>query len=190
MTARLLSVKDNMPGISDTALLDSMLRVDHAGEFGAVQIYKGQLAVLRGPGRTRASVEIIDHMAAQEQHHLETFDQLLLEHRVRPTLLAPLWQTAGFALGAATALIGEKAAMACTAAVEEVIDDHYAAQSATLAHKGKNELKKIVDDFRADEENHRQIALEEGAEETPFYGALTRAIKSGCRLAIKLSEKL
>ncbi len=185
-----LAVKDYMPGVSDKVHLSGMLRVDHAGEFGAVQIYRGQLVILRKHSSTTASAQIIDQMATQEQRHLETFDQLLLEHQVRPTLLAPLWHVAGFALGAATALISEKAAMACTAAVEEVIDEHYAAQSKSLARKGRSELQKIVDDFRADEEQHRQIALEEGAEETPFYGALTNAIKAGCRMAIKLSEKI
>lgn len=185
-----LIVKDSMPGISQNAQLDEMLRVDHAGEFGAVQIYRGQLAVLKNRKKTQASADLINKMAAQEQRHLEKFDQLVLEHRVRPTLLAPIWQAAGFALGAVTALISEKTAMACTAAVEEVIDEHYAEQSITLARTNQSELKKIVDDFRADEEEHRQTALDEGAEGAPCYNAISRTIKAGCRLAIKTSKKI
>jgi ubiquinone biosynthesis monooxygenase Coq7 len=167
--------------------LARMLRVDHAGEHGAVQIYRGQLAVL---GRT-ASASTIRHMEAQEQAHLETFDRLILEHRVRPTIFSPVWHVAGFALGAATALMGEKAAMACTAAVEEVIDEHYAAQIAALETDGpaSAELKETLEAFRADEVAHRDTALSHGAEETPGYGLLSGAIKAGCRLAIRISER-
>src|SRR5437762_14336536 len=107
-----------------------MIRVDHAGEYGAVQIYAGQLAVLGT--RVSAASAAIAHMAEQEQRHLTAFDKLVNERRVRPTLLSPLWRASGFALGAATALLGEKAAMACTAAVEEVIDEHYASQLERL----------------------------------------------------------
>src|SRR6202789_1986003 len=110
---------------------EAMIRVDHAGEYGAVRIYEGQLAVL---GK-RGSADTIRHMAEQEQHHLKTFDRLVNERRVRPTALEPLWRIAGFALGAATAAMGEKAAFACTAAVEEAIDEHYAAQILALKDK-------------------------------------------------------
>lgn len=167
--------------------LARMLRVDHAGEHGAVQIYKGQLAVL---GHTAAG-ETIRHMHAQEQEHLETFDRLIAENGVRPTVLAPLWSVAGYALGAATALMGAKAAMACTAAVEEVIDEHYARQAAALEKDGEASagLKATIEKFRADEIQHRDTALEHGAEETPGYRALSETIKAGCRLAIKLSER-
>ena len=106
-----------------------MIRVDHAGEYGAVRIYEGQLAVLEARTGSRDAAATIRKMAQQEQHHLETFDKLIVERRVRPTALEPIWRIAGFALGAATALMGEKAAMACTAAVEEVIDEHYARRS-------------------------------------------------------------
>ena len=163
---------------------EAMIRVDHAGEYGAVRIYEGQLAVLRG-----RSAEIVRHMAAQEQHHLRTFDALVNARAVRPTALEPVWRVAGFALGAATALMGEKAAMACTAAVEEVIDEHYAAQIVALGESDPA-LKQTVSDFRADEAAHRNTALAEGAEEAKGYKLLSTAIKAGCRVAIKLSEKI
>jgi len=164
---------------------EAMIRVDHAGEYGAVRIYEGQLAVLKqGP-----AADLIRHMAEQEQHHLKTFDRLIQERKVRPTALEPVWRVAGFALGAATALMGEKAAFACTAAVEEVIDEHYASQVAAL--EGKDEpLKATVEQFRADEAAHRDTALENGAEQAPGYRLLSEAIKAGCRVAIKLSERI
>jgi ubiquinone biosynthesis monooxygenase Coq7 len=164
-----------------------MIRVDHAGEYGAVRIYEGQLAVLRRRGS--AKVETIQHMADQEQRHLKAFDRLVNERRVRPTALEPVWRVAGFALGAATAALGEKAAFACTAAVEEVIDEHYASQITAL--EGKDEaLKATVEDFRADEAAHRDEALKQGAEQAPGYRLLSETIKAGCRLAIKLSERI
>ena len=174
--------KPSSPGASLD--IPSMIRVDHAGEYGAVRIYEGQLAVLKG----RASAETIQHMADQEQRHLKSFDRLVNERRVRPTALEPLWRVAGFALGATTALMGEKAAFACTAAVEEAIDEHYAGQIEALGDRDPD-LKKTVEDFRADEAAHRQTALDHGAEQAPGYRLLSAAIKSGCRVAIKLSEK-
>src|ERR1700742_2661958 len=124
--------------------IEAMIRVDHAGEYGAVRIYEGQLAVLKRRKGAEASVETITHMAEQEQRHLKTFDRLVNERKVRPTALEPLWRVAGYALGAGTALMGEKAAMACTAAVEEVIDAHYAEQIAQLGEKDP-ELKSTVE---------------------------------------------
>jgi ubiquinone biosynthesis monooxygenase Coq7 len=167
--------------------IEAMIRVDHAGEYGAVRIYEGQLAVLKR--RKSASVETIQHMADQEQRHLKTFDRLVNERRVRPTALEPVWRVAGFALGAVTAAMGEKAAFACTAAVEEVIDEHYAAQIAALKDKDED-LKATVEDFRADEAAHRDEALKQGAEQAPGYKLLSETIKAGCRLAIKLSERI
>ena len=164
---------------------EAMIRVDHAGEYGAVRIYEGQLAVL---GK-RGSADTIRHMADQEQRHLKTFDRLVNERKVRPTALEPLWRVAGYALGVGTALLGEKAAFACTAAVEEVIDAHYTAQIAELGDKDP-ELKNTVEDFRAEEAQHRQLALDHGAEQAPGYRLLSEAIKAGCRVAIKLSEKI
>jgi ubiquinone biosynthesis monooxygenase Coq7 len=167
--------------------IEAMIRVDHAGEYGAVRIYEGQLAVLKR--RKSASVETIQHMADQEQRHLKTFDRLVNERRVRPTALEPVWRIAGFALGAVTAAMGEKAAFACTAAVEEVIDEHYAAQIVALKDKDEG-LKATVEDFRADEAAHREEALKQGAEQAPGYKLLSETIKAGCRLAIKLSERI
>ena len=165
--------------------IDAMIRVDHAGEYGAVRIYQGQLAVLKHG----AAADTIRHMAAQEERHLKAFDKLVNERKVRPTALEPVWRVAGFALGAATALMGEKAAFACTAAVEEVIDEHYAGQ--VMALEGKDDaLQATVAEFRAEEAEHRETALENGAEQAPGYKLLSEAIKAGCRVAIKLSERI
>ncbi len=173
------------PGTQTRDDIAAMIRVDHAGEYGAVRIYEGQLAVL-GHKPAAASIR---RMAEEEQRHLETFDRLILERRVRPTALEPVWRVAGFALGAATALMGEKAAMACTAAVEEVIDEHYAGQIERLGD-GDKELKSTVADFRADEIAHRDEALAHGAEQAPGYRLLSETIKAGCRLAIALSTRI
>lgn len=166
-----------------------MLRVDHAGEYGAVAIYRGQRAVFDRLPNKADIAEKIAHMEEGEQEHLKTFDALLAERRVRPTLLAPLWNAAGFGLGAATALMGEKAAMACTAAVEDVIEKHYGEQAEDLA-RDEPELAETVSQFRLDELEHKHTAEAEGAEETPGYRLLSAAIRSGCRVAIKLAEKV
>jgi 3-demethoxyubiquinol 3-hydroxylase len=162
-----------------------IIRVDQAGEFGATRIYEGQLAVL---GRSHSGL-IIRHMAEQEQEHLAEFNRLIVSRRVRPTLLTPLWNIAGFALGAGTALMGEKAAMACTVAVEEVIDEHYRGQSEQLGPE-EGALKKTIDEFRADEVEHRDTGLAHGAEDAPFYPVLSAAIKTGSRIAIWLAERI
>ena len=176
------------PGVAGDKDIESMIRVDHAGEYGAVRIYEGQLAVLDALNRDSAAAHAIRKMAQQEERHLKIFDRLVNERRVRPTALEPVWRLAGFALGAATALMGEKAAMACTAAVEEVIDEHYAAQIDRIG--GDVELKKTVADFRNDEIAHRDEAMMHGAEDAPGYRVLSEAIKTGCRLAIRLSERI
>lgn len=176
------------PGIPVSGDVAAMIRVDHAGEYGAVRIYEGQLAVLKARPGARHSVAAITRMLKQEEHHLKSFATLLNERRVRPTALEPVWRTAGFALGAATALMGEKTAMACTVAVEEAIDSHYAAQIARL--DDSDALKATVTEFRADEMAHRDEALAHGAEQAPAYRALSGAIKAGCRLAILLSERI
>ena len=162
-----------------------MIRVDHAGEYGAKRIYAGQLAVL---GRSRHA-ETLRHMAEQEQHHLDVFSRMVIERRVRPTALLPFWHLAGFALGAATAALGPRAAMACTVAVEETIDAHYAAQAAAL-DDNEGILRTTIETFRAEELEHRDIGLANGAEQTPFYRTLTRLIKTGCKAAIALSEAI
>lgn len=163
----------------------AMIRVDHAGEYGATRIYDGQLAVLRrGPARAAVA-----EMAEQEARHLVAFDALVRQRKVRPTLLQPLWSAAGFALGAATALLGERAAMACTVAVEEVIDEHYARQAARLG-ESEATLRDTIREFRDDELRHRQAALDHGAAEALGYDAISAAVKVGSRLAIWLSTRL
>jgi len=167
------------------ALIDRMIRVDQAGEYGAKRIYEGQLAVLRNsPNR-----ELIEHMAEQEREHLATFDRLIVERGVRPTALNPLWHFAGFAVGAGTALLGEKAAMACTVAVEEVIEEHYADQADKL-DDDEAELKATIQKFRDEELEHRDIGLEKDAEQAPAYRLLTAVIKRGSRAAIWMAERV
>jgi len=171
------------------ARLAEILRVDHAGELGAVHIYRGQRAVLGGaPAQARIAGQLAE-MEAHEAEHLARFDRLLTERRVRPTALAPVWRLAGFALGAGTALLGEKAAHACTEAVETVIEEHYAEQISELEGR-EPELAAELSRFRAEELAHRDQAVEEGAREAPGYGLLAAAIRTGCRAAIKISEKL
>lgn len=165
--------------------LARMLRVDHAGEHGAVRIYDGQLAVL---GRAPEG-DAIRRMRAQEQAHLDEFDRLLPAHQVRPTLLGPLWHVAGFALGAAGAALGPKAAMAVTVAVEEVIDEHYAAQIARLGPES-GELRATLERFRRDEVAHRDEGIAHGAADAPAQALLSAAVKAGSRLAIWLSTRI
>jgi ubiquinone biosynthesis monooxygenase Coq7 len=168
---------------ADTA---SMLRVDQAGEYGATRIYAGQLAVLR---RNCTEAKLIARMAAQEQRHLKRFDELIAERRVRPTALQPLWNRAGFALGAVTALISEQAALACTDAVETEIDRHYRGQLEALGEDDP-ELAADIEQFRADELEHRDSARSAGATKAIGYPVLTAAIRAGCRVAIALSKRI
>jgi ubiquinone biosynthesis monooxygenase Coq7 len=177
------------PSVAD--MTERMIRVDHAGEYGATRIYAGQLAVL---GRGRKG-DLIRHMQAQEQQHLRTFNDMIVDRRVRPTAMLPFWHLAGFVLGAATAALGEKAAMACTVAVEEVIDEHYAAQLETLDRIGtlgatEPALRQTVQAFRTEELEHRDIGLEQGARQAPGFRLLSRVIKAGCRAAIAISERI
>jgi ubiquinone biosynthesis monooxygenase Coq7 len=180
--------KTRLPGDPDRdQAVERMIRVDHAGEYGAVRIYEGQLSVL---GKS-ASAPVIEHMAEQERRHLDAFNKLVPERRVRPTALLPLWHAAGFALGAGTALLGEKAAMACTVAVEEVIEEHYAGQIAQLeADGGEGELLDTLEKFRQEEVEHKETGLDHGALDAPGYEILVGAVKAGSRLAIWLSTRL
>ncbi|AAV90293.1 2-octaprenylphenol hydroxylase COQ7/UbiB [Zymomonas mobilis subsp. mobilis ZM4 = ATCC 31821] len=164
----------------------SMIRVDHAGEYGAIRIYAGQLAIM-GDRNGRLS-KMITRMAAQEDRHFAGFEKLVQERHVRPTLLQPVWKIAGFALGAATALIGPKTAMACTAAVESEIDEHYKSQMEKLGSED-HELKKMIAEYREEELEHRDHAIKEGAEEIPAYPVLYGLIRLGCRAAIELSKR-
>jgi 3-demethoxyubiquinol 3-hydroxylase len=162
-----------------------MIRVDHAGEYGAVRIYEGQLAVI-GRGRARDEIR---RMAEQEKRHLAQFEELARAHRVRPTALQPVWHVAGYVLGAATALLGERAAMACTVAVEEVIDEHYRDQAERLGESDPA-LKHTIEEFRADELRHRAAAIEHGATEALGYDVISAVVKTGSRLAIWLSTRI
>lgn len=180
--------------ISKEEYIQQLIRVNQAGEFGAKRIYQGQLAIIKD----KKLRSIIEHMAEQEKEHLEYFSDQLTKNNIRPTALYPLWNVAGYALGAATAIMGEKAAMACTVAVEEVIDEHYKEQCETLSNdqdinKNSANQKELVDKitkFRQDELEHRQTGLDNGAEQTPFYEALSFAVKNASKLAIFLSKKI
>ncbi len=165
--------------------IERIIRVDHAGEYGAKRIYQGQIAVLgNGP-----KGDVLRHMQSQEQVHLDTFSRLIAERRVRPTALLPFWHLAGYTLGAVTAAMGERAAMACTVAVEEAIDEHYSAQAASL-DDGEAELRDTIEKFRAEELEHRDIGLEHEAELAPGYRAMSALIKLGCKVAIAISERI
>jgi ubiquinone biosynthesis monooxygenase Coq7 len=179
-------MKPYLPGdLSPREQTERMIRVDHAGEYGATRIYAGQLAVL---GRGRQG-DVLRQMQAQEQVHLRTFKDLIADRRVRPTALLPLWHIAGFALGVVSAAMGERAAMACTVAVEEAIDEHYSAQIETLG-EGDPALRDTIATFRAEELEHRDTALENGAEQAIGYRLMSRVIKAGCKAAIAVSERV
>uniref|UniRef100_A0A3Q3W601 5-demethoxyubiquinone hydroxylase, mitochondrial n=1 Tax=Mola mola TaxID=94237 RepID=A0A3Q3W601_MOLML len=170
-------------------MLDRILRVDHAGEYGANRIYAGQMAVL---GRTRIG-PLIQEMWDQEKKHLAKFNEILAESRVRPTALLPLWNIAGFALGASTALLGKECAMACTVAVEESISEHYNSQIRALMEKDPErytELLHVIKEFRDDEMEHHDTGLEHEAETVPGYWLIKNAIQLGCKVAIYASERV
>ena len=168
--------------------LEEILRVDHAGELAAVHIYKGQSMVFSDTPKRELS-EQFSHMQGEEQVHLDAFEGLLREKNIRPTALSPVWRLAALGLGVGTALLGEKAAHACTEAVEEVIADHYAEQIAEL-EPSDPELAARLTQFRDDEIGHHDRAVEQGAREATAYPLLSALIKTGCRVAIKISEKI
>jgi len=177
-------VKRRLPGDrrSDTR---AMIRVDQAGETGAARIYAGQLAVMGG---RHAMAGEIRHMAGQEQRHLDGMNGIMVRRGVRPTIFGPLWHVAGFALGAGTALLGPKAAMACTEAVETVIDEHYGEQTVALADGSDPALRAMIDDYRADEVEHREAATAHtGGGAFPIMEAVIRA---GCRAAIAVAKRI
>jgi 3-demethoxyubiquinol 3-hydroxylase len=186
------NVESSSPFLADPRrkhVIDRMLRVNHAGEIGARQIYAGQLAVFGGS----VVGQVIQHMADQEQKHLDTFNRLIIERRVRPTAMMPIWNVAGYTLGLGTALLGKEAAMACTVAVEEVIAEHYNDQVRTLLQDGwqhEENLRAIFREFRDDELEHKDTGLEHDAEKAPLYKGLSAVIKAGCRTAIFITERL
>ena len=171
---------------TDRSILEEIIRVDHAGEYGATRIYDGQIAVF---GKNSKIGKTIQHMADQEQEHIEKFNELIIEKRVRPTALLPVWNIAGFALGAGTALMGEKSAMACTVAVEKVIGEHYREQQDLLEDDEK-ELKKTIAKFEKDELEHHDIGIEHDAESAIGYRIMSKVIEIGCKTAIAVSKKI
>jgi ubiquinone biosynthesis monooxygenase Coq7 len=186
MAASKPKAKMQLPGdVSEATQHVQAIRVNHAGEYGARRIYAGQLAVLKGSKHEKT----IRHMAEQEEVHLAYFDKAMAEQKIRPTALMPVWHVLGYVLGAGTALLGEKAAMACTVAVEEVIDEHYREQLEALPEKEKA-LKAKIKQFRDEELEHRDIGIANDAYAAPGYPVLSAAIKTGSRLAIWLSKKI
>tara|TARA_Y100001970_G_scaffold179726_1_gene218815 strand:+ start:1108 stop:1665 length:558 start_codon:yes stop_codon:yes gene_type:complete len=179
-------VKDKNKKITNRSTLEEIIRVDHAGEYGATRIYDGQIAVF---GKNSKIGKTIQHMADQEQEHIEKFNELILKHQVRPTALLPIWNIAGFTLGATTALLGEKAAMACTVAVEKVIGEHYQEQQNLLEEDHKD-LKKVIAKFEKDELEHHDIGIAHDAEKAPGYNILSKFIEYGCKTAIVISKKI
>lgn len=184
--------KRTLPGDKPTLKREqdvaSMIRVNHAGEYGAKMIYEGQLSVLGSDPKMK---KLIGHMAEQEQVHLDYFEKEIVRRGVRPTALHPLWHIAGYALGAVTAKMGPEAAMACTVAVEEVISEHYAEQLDALEGKAEEkELRAKIARFKAEEEEHHDTGLEHDAESAPGYRLLSAAIKGGSRLAIKIAKRI
>lgn len=181
-----VSLNQAVRGLSSKASLDSIIRVDHAGELGADRIYAGQMAVL---GNTTKG-PLIKHMWDQEKGHRAKFEELIRKHRVRPTVMTPIWHVAGYALGVGSALLGEKAAMACTVAVETVIVDHYNDQLRTLMSDpdANKELLETITRFRDEEQEHHDTGIDHGAEQAPFYKAFSEAIKFGCKTAIAISK--
>lgn len=178
--------KKSIKYITDRKVLEEIIRVDHAGEYGATRIYEGQIAVF---GKNTKIGKTIQHMANQEQEHIEKFEALIVSERVRPTALLPLWNIAGYALGAGTAIMGKKAAMACTVAVEKVIGEHYEEQTKLL-EKDQKKLKSTIKKFAADELEHHNIGIAHDAKSTPGYKILTKLIELGCKTAIAVSKKI
>ena len=175
-----------MIGIDTAQQLQSMIRVNQAGEFGAKRIYAGQLAIM---GDRHPAARSISHMAEQEQRHLDAFDRIMAERGVRPTVFHPFWNVAGYALGAATAALGPEAAMACTAAVETEIDRHYAEQLEELGDS-EPELSALIAEFQAEELEHKATAIAEGAERAFAYPVMSAVIRAGCRVAIAVSKRI
>ena len=181
-------LKRSLPGDRVSESIASMIRVDHAGEYGAKRIYEGQLAVL---GTNPKVKKILEHMAAQEQVHLDYFEKEIVSRHLRPTMLHPLWHTAGYALGFLTARMGKEAAMACTVAVETVISEHYQEQLDILKkYPNEKKLRDTIKKFKAEEEEHHDIGLEQDAEQAVAYPLLTKLIKAGSRIAIKVAKRV
>lgn len=168
--------------------LHSILRVNQAGEYGAKRIYQGQLSALR----SSSLAPVIQHMASQEEEHLQTFNALCAKRRVRPTILSPFWHVFGYGLGYLSGKLGEKAAMACTVAVEEVIDKHYRDQLSYLQEhypQRESTLKKTIEKFREEELEHKDIGIEHDAQNMVAYPIFSFTVKTITQMAISLSKR-
>ncbi len=170
-------------------ILEEIIRVDHAGERGAIKIYEGQLLALKTIKRDKVLKDTIEEMKEQEQEHLNYFEKEIQKRKIKPTYFLPLWDIMGVALGFGTAVLGKKAAMLCTASVEEVIEDHYQNQLKKLGNDEK-ELKAKIEKFKEDESGHKNIAYELGATNSGFYSIMDKVIQTGSRIAITISEKI
>ena len=169
--------------------LEEIIRVDHAGERGAIKIYEGQLLALKTIKQDNALKDKIEEMKEHEKEHLEYFEKEIQKRKIKPTYLLPLWDLMGVGLGFGTALLGKKAAMLCTASVEEVIEDHYQNQLKRLGEDEKD-LKAKIEKFKGDEINHKNIAYESGATNKGIYSIMDKVIRAGSRIAITISEKI
>ena len=174
---------------TDQKILEEIIRVDHAGERGAIKIYEGQLLALNTIKKDEYLKNIIQEMKEQEKEHLKYFETEIQKRKIKPTYLLPLWDLLGVSLGFGTALLGKKAAMLCTASVEEVIDEHYLNQIKQLDNS-ESKLKKKIIKFREDELSHKDIAYEKGATKEGPYSILDKIIKTGSKIAINISEKI
>jgi len=169
--------------------LEEIIRVDHAGERGAIKIYEGQLLALKTIKQDDSLKSKIEKMKEHEKEHLEYFEKEIQKRKIKPTYFLPLWDLMGVALGFGTALLGKKAAMLCTASVEEVIEDHYQNQLKKLGNDEMG-LKAKIEKFKSDEINHKNIAYESGATNEGIYSVMDKVIKTGSRIAITISEKI
>ena len=174
---------------TDSKTLEEIIRVDHAGERGAIKIYEGQLLALKTIKQDNDLKDKIELMKEHEKEHLDYFEKEIQKRKIKPTYLLPIWDLAGIALGFSTALLGRKTAMLCTASVEEVIEDHYQNQLKKIGDDEK-ELKEKIEKFRGDEVNHKNIAYDSGATNTGVYSVMDKIIQTGSRIAITISEKI
>ena len=174
---------------TDQKILEEIIRVDHAGERGAIKIYEGQLLALKTIKQDEKLKNIIEEMKEHEKEHLEYFEKEIQKRNMKPTYLLPLWDLMGISLGFGTALLGKKAAMLCTASVEEVIENHYENQLRKIGEDEKD-LKTKIEKFKGDEVNHKNIAYESGATKNGLYSIMDKIIRTGSKIAITISEKI
>jgi len=174
---------------TDQKILEEIIRVDHAGERGAIKIYEGQLLALNTIREDKTLKRIIEEMKEQEKEHLEYFEKEIQKRNMKATYMLPLWDLMGVSLGFGTALLGKKAAMLCTASVEEVIENHYENQLSKIGEDEKD-LKKKIEKFKGDEVNHKNTAYESGATKSGLYSIMDKIIRTGSKIAITISEKI